>query len=522
MTTETFAADDNNWPSPSNPMAVARKLLEDYQHETGAAELLSWRGGWMEWCHSHWAEIEEHELRSAIYKRLEKANYKTKDKDDNEKIVPWAPNKYKVTNVTDAIRGITFLAESVDPPSWLTDPTAGEIVACQNGLLHVGTRELLKLTPTYFNRVAVPFDYDPNAPEPTKWFEFLKQLWPDDPDPIKALQEFFGYVVSGRTDLQKILLMIGPPRSGRGTIARVLTALIGKGNMAAPTLASLGTNFGLAPLIGKPLAVVGDARLGKESSAVVERLLSISGEDMLTIDRKFKEQWTGRLPSRFVILSNELPRFGDASGAIANRFIVLTTKKTFLGEENSRLTDILLEELPGILVWALDGLDRLTRQSFTTPKSSDDAIRTLQDLVSPISAFVRDECQRGPKCEIEVGTLYKAWKDWCEGNGVKPGSVQTFGGDLHAVIPELQTFRPHGQKRRYAGITLFTAHNGANRGSSGSEGQIEPREPHEPHENPLWAVNQNNSHVACPSCAQPLEQPNTSCSVSQLHAGAPS
>jgi putative DNA primase/helicase len=45
---------------------------------------------------------------------------------------------------------------------------------------------------------------------------------------------------------------------------------------------------------------------------------------MLTIDRKFREQWTGKLPTRFVILSNELPRFGDASGAIAHQFIVLS------------------------------------------------------------------------------------------------------------------------------------------------------------------------------------------------------
>lgn len=42
----------------------------------------------------------------------------------------------------------------------------------------------------------------------------------------------------------------------------MLSALVGAGNVAGPTLASLGTNFGLSPLLGKPLAVVSDARLG--------------------------------------------------------------------------------------------------------------------------------------------------------------------------------------------------------------------------------------------------------------------
>ena len=55
----------------------------------------------------------------------------------------------------------------------------------------------------------------------------------------------------------------------------------------------------------------------------VERLLSISGEDTLTIDRKYRDPWTGRLPTRFMILTNELPRFTDSSGALASRFVDL-------------------------------------------------------------------------------------------------------------------------------------------------------------------------------------------------------
>jgi putative DNA primase/helicase len=156
--------------------------------------------------------------------------------------------------------------------------------------------ELLDLTPLFFNRVAVPFEYEPTAPEPVRWLQFLNQLWPDDPESIAALQEFFGYVLSGRTDLHKILLLIGPTRSGKGTIARVLAALLGKGNVAGPTLASLGTNFGLSPLLGKPLAVVSDARLaGGNVHQVVERLLSISGEDLLTVDPRAME-WEAALP----------------------------------------------------------------------------------------------------------------------------------------------------------------------------------------------------------------------------------
>ena len=106
----------------------------------------------------------------------------------------------------------------------------------------------------------------------------------------------------------------------------------------------------------------------------MERLLSITGEDMLTVDRKFRDRGTGKLPTRFVVLSNELPRFHDSSGAIANRLLILQMTESFLGREDRTLDDRLRAELPGILAWALEGLDRLLRNGrFTVPRSSEDA-----------------------------------------------------------------------------------------------------------------------------------------------------
>jgi putative DNA primase/helicase len=159
---------------------------------------------------------------------------------------------------------------------------------------------------------------------PEVWLRFLHDLWGDDKQTTSTLQEVFGYVIGGDTRQQKIFLIVGPKRSGKGTIARVLTGILGRHNVAAPTLAGIATNFGLQPLIDKPLGIVSDARLsGKtDRSIVVERLLSISGEDSITVDRKYRDPWTGRLPTRFLILTNELPKLMDSSGALASRFIV--------------------------------------------------------------------------------------------------------------------------------------------------------------------------------------------------------
>jgi len=130
----------------------------------------------------------------------------------------------------------------------------------------------------------------------------------------------------------------------------VLRALVGPENVAGPTLSNLASNFGLAPLIGKPLAIISDARLSRrtDQAAVVERLLSISGEDALDIDRKHLEFWTGKLPTRLVLISNELPRLDDASGALPGRMILLRFTKSFFGKEDPNLSRKLLAGLPGI------------------------------------------------------------------------------------------------------------------------------------------------------------------------------
>jgi putative DNA primase/helicase len=275
-------------------------------------------------------------------------------------------------------------------------------------------------------------------------------------------------VLSGRTDMQKMLLLIGPTRSGKGTIARMLIELIGRGHVAGPTLASLGTNFGLSPLLGKPLAIISDARLGNTPAhTVVERLLSITGEDMLTVDRKFRDPWSGKLPTRFVILTNELPRFRDSSGAIANRLLILQMTKSFLGREDRTLDSRLRAELPSILAWALQGLDRLNANGkFTVPGSSEDAANLMADLASPVSAFVRDRCVRGPDKSVPADRLYDAWRSWAEDNGHHAGAKSTFGRDLRAVAPELKVTQPRvngGRERHYERIGLQSSLNGEDR-----------------------------------------------------------
>jgi putative DNA primase/helicase len=69
-------------------------------------------------------------------------------------------------------------------------------------------------------------------------------------------------------------------------------------------------------------------------------------KDAITIDRKYLPAWTGQLQTRFLVISDELPRLADASGALASPFIVLLLTRSFYGQEDQTLTGKLLTELP--------------------------------------------------------------------------------------------------------------------------------------------------------------------------------
>lgn len=163
-----------------------------------------------------------------------------------------------------------------------------------------------------------------------------------------------------------------------------------------------------------------------------------------------------------MICSNELPRLADAAAAIAGRFVTLQLEQSWLGREDLTLERELEHEMPGILNWALAGLRALDAQgAFTRPTSTDEAYVTLQDLASPVTAFIRDVCVTGAEHEIAVDELWRAWREWAEDNGVTRGSKQTLGRDLRAAIPNARVFQrriEHDDRvRMYSGITLREA-----------------------------------------------------------------
>lgn len=433
------AAPGDVWPPPTAPMDTARRLLSMW-----SPYVRHWRGEW----HRHitdrhrWEPAEDAAVRSAVYLALDNVRYENA----SGALLPWAPNTTRVNQVIDAMAALLHLSQGVNQPSWLVhrDVKAEDLIVCEDGPINMHTREQYQHDAWLFNRVTTAASYDANATHHT-WSAFLEQLWPDDTDQERLLAEWFGYIISGETKAQKCALIVGPPRSGKGTIANVLTALMGGSDeVAACSLSSLTQTFGLQPLLGRSLCTVGDARISGDTKPQVEQLLTISGGDVVTVHRKHKPSISIRMPTRFMLLSNELPVFSDPSGALASRFVIMKMAQSFLGREDVDLSSRLSGELSGILRWSLDGLDRLRGNGwrFTVPLSSQQALQDMADASSPVSVFVREKCKLGWELSVSKDDLYAAWRQWAESNGQRALSKIGFGRNLSAAFSEIGRYQP--------------------------------------------------------------------------------
>lgn len=465
MTRPEVKAGDRRIFESGDHMGIARELAKArFQNEAGHRLAIRSEGAWYRyngWCYQE--EANDEAMRNVIWRFLEKSLRRTEDGG----LAAFKPSMGDIGGVIDALRAV-LAANTNKPPAWLKDDGAGidplNLIVLNNGILDVKSGELLEHTPKLFATNCLPFDFDPTADFPS-WRQFLNQLWPDDLESKELLQEWFGYCLTPDTRQQKFLNVVGPKRSGKGTIARVLRELLGHQNMVGTTMASICDKHGMEQWIDKLAVIVSDARGGgKEPQAVVERLLSVSGEDTIPVPRMYRTAWNGKLSVRITIMSNELLRLGDSSGALVGRMLVLKTTRSFFGQEDTLLSEKLTAELPGILNWALAGKARLTQRGhFVQPSSSQDLLQATREANDPVGTFVEEWCEIGPEYEELQSVVFTAWKAWCRNENRQPGTLTVFSKDMSASRPDLKLHRPwvedrsgvKKQRRVYQGIRIL-------------------------------------------------------------------
>jgi P4 family phage/plasmid primase-like protien len=309
-----------------------------------------------------------------------------------------------------------ILASTVYRPDVKMDEDMPSVVIFQNGVLDLFTGNLMAHDKRYFTTKILPHNFDPNAQAPG-WQVFLNEIFEGDQERIALLQEWLGYMLSPSYQYQKIMLLIGPRRSGKGTIGKVLEQVVGTQNYSGASLESFADDDFMDSLRGKTVAFSGDTAKNinrNKVERVIERVKKISGGDVVDFGRKYKSRMSCVLPTRIMLAANHIPRLFDDSEALSHRILVLPFEVSYADRENPYLINTLSAEIEGITLWSLQGLARLnTNQRFTLPAASGAEMEFIAEAYSPMRSFIDACCALGDEeNRVSSTDLYQAYRAW--------------------------------------------------------------------------------------------------------------
>lgn len=445
--TEDFSVLSNGpW---DDPITAADRILRKRPH------IVRFRSSFYEWGQSEgYAELPDEEIENIA---CVCCNELVSEENERRIVIAEAdgkkPKLVKTTNsyVRDTIaqlRARVVCPPNNENPAWLRSPLipVKDAIPVQNGVLDISKRRLLPPTPNFFSVGRSAATYVPNAKCP-KWQSFLDASLVGDTGSIKLLQEWFGYVISEDMRHHKMMMLGGASRSGKGTIGRVLSKLVGDSRTITPSLPQLGTPFGLQSFLDARLAFFGDVRHSgsRQNQHVLETLLSLTGGDSLNIDRKFKTPIRNyRVRAKLMLAFNGLPDFRENSAALINRILYIHFPVSFIDRENTNLTSELLSELPGILNWSLDGYERLLANNrFTKVPRVEEHLNLMTVSQCQMKQFLSDCCEVREDLTCLKTEVYKLYLAWAQRTCQRTVYNEVhFYRNLLSEVPNLTSSRP--------------------------------------------------------------------------------
>lgn len=267
-------------------------------------------------------------------------------------------------------------------------------------------------------RVAV--DFEPEALAPQKWLDYVAALL--DAEDIPTLQEFCGYALIPTTRAQKMLFIIGNGGEGKSVAGAVLAAIFGQ-TAAAGRLHDIEERFGLAGLEGKLLFIDDDLPTAKlRETANVKKI--VTSQTPLLVERKGRDAYPAQIYCRLMCFGNQLTDslYDHSNGAFRRRLILTTKPRDPARVDNPQLAELIIrDELPGVVLWMLEGLKRLqaNRWQFTISEKQRQQERQYKEDSFNLLAFLADRewIVFDAKASVTSRELYTAYCRWCMENG---------------------------------------------------------------------------------------------------------
>ena len=326
------------------------------------------------------------------------------------------------------------------------------VVAFANGVWDFGDIENPVHHP-FSDRMPVtsvlPYDYDPQAVCP-RWDAFLGSVL--SKVEIVKLQKYLGLGCADRRSLthkvEETLWLVGGGANGKSTVFDVVRAVYGADNISYLGLDSLLSGSSevrarfIGSIAGKLFNYCSEVQ-SDDISRYSDTFKSLCSGEPQTIRRLGHNPETAYDIPFLVFNMNRKPANRNMDRAIVRRLLFIPFRTTISAEDmNRELVNELLEELPGIRNWMIEGFRMLVRDGFRfgdTLAVDEDMEEYMLENGQSVQVFLS---RRGYSCNRRTGhwderpqwvsasALYGDYASFCSRMLVDALPQQSFGREM--------------------------------------------------------------------------------------------
>lgn len=394
--------------------------------------------GWLFYDEKRWRRDDrqavvlcaKHTVRS-IYREAAEAE----DRRERLRLADWAKSSESAAKIAAMIK----LAESELPIDTAEMDADRWLLNCPNATVDLRTgRPRPHRSEDLITRLAGA-PYEPDAACPL-WLDFLTAIMGGKRELVDYLQRAFGYSLTGDVSEQVLFFLYGLGANGKSTLLRVLLALMGEyGGQAAPglLLSRKGEHHPteIADLFGRRVVV--SVEVGEGKRLAEELLKQLTGGDPMKGRFMHKDFFQFDPLYKLWLAANHKPVIRGTDHAIWRRIPLIPFAVTFTDDpedgnpdKDPHLLPKLLEELPGILAWAVRGCLEWQRQGLNPPAEIVEATRSYRREMDTLADFLEDCCIVSQSMWAATTDLYEAYRKWAEQSGETPISKKAFGQRL--------------------------------------------------------------------------------------------
>ena len=209
----------------------------------------------------------------------------------------------------------------------------------------------------------------------------------------------------------------------------------------------------LADLHGKRLVVLSETADGDRLDEGTVKALT--GGDKIRARRMREDHWEFKPSHLPIIVTNHRPRVRGTDEGIWRRLRLVPFAVTIpKAERDSRLSEKLAEELPGVLAWAVRGCLEWQQSGLAEPESVLQATSQFRESSDSVASWLKEVCDTSnPDGFIRAKEARESYERHCRDNGDQHIGPRKFGEELKRRFE-------HGRDRGgtfYRGVEIVTS-----------------------------------------------------------------